>query len=47
MEDGREKQTDNAHLRPLSNSTTIIADGNDKNNVPVDCDKIVDIVALH
>lgn len=32
--------------RPLSNSTTIIADGNDKNNVPVNCDKIVDIVAL-
>jgi len=47
MEDGREKQTDNAHLRPLSNSTTrIIADGNDKTNVPVDCDEIVDIVAL-
>lgn len=46
MEDGREKQTDNAHLKPLSNSTIIASNGNDKTNVPVDCEKIVDIVAL-
>jgi WD40 repeat protein len=49
MEDGREKQTDNAHLKPLLSDSTIIdafGVGNNKTNVPVDFQKIVDIVAL-
>jgi WD40 repeat protein len=49
MEDGREKQTDNAHLKPLlSDSKINIASGvgNNKTNFPVDCEKIIDIVAL-